>query len=312
MLAVTSGVSVSMLKRFAHRFIYFFLRETWAPNFSWTHTGPGSIRVSMVKSEDVSTIFDVFFKFGVVRHRQQTVLNQVYAAATSYSTTFSWGFGRLQAIYGCNTATNWCGVGLSLLIVNSSNPLRHGHNAQKSGLSRGNWDFWSPNLHQYCLYSLLYSGNKSCEEMSCFVEVCFFQVLLYIIWCSRFLIMTLRFYCEGAALWVSGTVLAAWGAVTQVWSSPEPPLLQQRCAAWTASAWLEPQRLHERSLRLPPPGTFPGFQRLQIRLHSQCTYTRASWAHLLDPTKFTFVNLTSRSVLLHHLTYPGQFNMLLC
>lgn len=53
-------------------------------------------------------------------------------------------------------------------------------------------------------------------------------------------------------------------SLTQVCSSPEPPLLQQRSAASAASAWLEPQRLHERSLRLPPPGTFPGFRRLQI------------------------------------------------
>lgn len=89
------------------------------------------------------------------------------------------------------------------------------------------------------------------------------------------LIMSLRFYREGPGLWGSGFVLAVWGTVTQVWRSPEPPLLQQRCAAWTASAWLEPQRLHERSLRLSPPGTFPGFHRLQIRPHGARTHVRA-------------------------------------
>lgn len=125
--------------------------------------------------------------------------------------------------------------------------------------------------------------------------------------------MSLPFYCEGAAQWVSGIVLAVWGAVTQVWSSREPPLLQQRCSAWTASAWLEPQRLHERSLRLPPPGTFPGFQRLQIRLRG--ARTRVHAYHLSSssgPDNWSSGKLTPRPVLLHHLTFSSQFSVRLC
>lgn len=71
-------------------------------------------------------------------------------------------------------------------------------------------------------------------------------------------------------------------SLTQVCSSPEPPLLQQRSAASAASAWLEPQRLHERSLRLPPPGTFPGFRRLQIPPVQRSGATRTRRVHHLS------------------------------
>lgn len=46
-----------------------------------------------------------------------------------------------------------------------------------------------------------------------------------------------------------------------------PALRSGASAPPAASAWLGPQRLHERSLRLPPPGTFPGVHGLQLRLH---------------------------------------------
>ena len=51
--------------------------------------------------------------------------------------------------------------------------------------------------------------------------------------------------------------------------STPPAATAERHTAPTASAWLEPQRLWARSLRLPPPGTFPGFQGFQIQRSQQ-------------------------------------------
>lgn len=69
------------------------------------------------------------------------------------------------------------------------------------------------------------------------------------------------FYCEGAAAACSGCVSAVSSHLDAGLQRPEPPLLQQpqpteRHTASAASAWLEPQRLPVRSLRLPPAWNF--------------------------------------------------------
>lgn len=81
-------------------------------------------------------------------------------------------------------------------------------------------------------------------------------------------VLDLRFYCEGTVSVLRGIVLVVCGCVdaAQVWRARSlRSSAAERHTASAASAWLEPQRLHERSLRLHTPGTFPEFQAFQIQ-----------------------------------------------
>lgn len=63
LLAVSSGVlalALSMLKTFAHRFLDFFVRDTWARSCYETCTGPAITGVSSVTFEAISKTFLVF------------------------------------------------------------------------------------------------------------------------------------------------------------------------------------------------------------------------------------------------------------
>lgn len=74
-----------------------------------------------------------------------------------------------------------------------------------------------------------------------------------------------------------GSLLPHWRRFAEpgAWAAPA-----ERHTASAASAWLEPQRLHVRSLRLPPPGTFPGFQGFQIQVLQRQRACERAWARV--------------------------------
>lgn len=73
--------------------------------------------------------------------------------------------------------------------------------------------------------------------------------------------LSFRFYCEGTAALFPALVSAACGRLDAGLKCPgasaPPAAPAEHHTASTASAWLEPQRLPVRSLRLPPPSSLP-------------------------------------------------------